>query len=546
MKKILSINIIILLLLVTSCEDDFLDRQPYHAISSADIWKTEANAEMAINGVYRTFAHEAWSHPWYYTATLSPYGYTIVRNVFGLDHLSGVATARDQLFGNMWRGFYRTVRYANDAITGLEGNENIDPEVRDRMIGEAKFFRGLSYFYLWQLWGGVQIFDGKVPVNETYTARNTAEEVRDFIIADFQDASEKLLLSYPDAQLGKVTKGAAIAMLGKTYLYDQQWEKAAAEFEKLMSAPFSYGLTAEYDDHFYYQTQNNVESVFEIQYISEPGLGSWFDHRFAFRNHPRLGGDWATVSHIGLEVFTNKDGTPIDRSTMPQRADYDSEAEYGPEIVDWYQTTYADADPRLHATAILPGSTFVGAQGVVHKYYWPIGTSSMNPPALTTTFPNEALIPIRKFVSPGEDAPLRQNSPVNYPLIRFADVLLMYAEAKNEASGPSSDVFEAINKVRSRAGVADIPQSLSQAELQREIRLERFRELMFESHGYFDVRRWRTAHTTDPIFGLNHEVLDFRGQRIVTKVFREEKDYLWPIPASEVDLNPQLVQNPGW
>jgi starch-binding outer membrane protein, SusD/RagB family len=122
----------------------------------------------------------------------------------------------------------------------------------------------------------------------------------------------------------------------------------------------------------------------------------------------------------------------------------------------------------------------------------------------------------------------------------------MYAEAKNEASGPSALVYSALNKVRTRAGVSEISQIHSKSELQREIRLERFRELMFESHGYFDVRRWRTAHTTDPIFGLNHEVLDFRGMRIVTKVFKEAKDYLWPIPADEVDLNTKLVQNPGW
>jgi starch-binding outer membrane protein, SusD/RagB family len=380
MKKIFFLSTFVALLFFSSsCDDGFLDRKPYHAVSSSEIWKSVATAEMAVNGIYRSFAQDAWAHPWYYTATLSPYGYTIVRNVFGLDHLTGVATARDQLFGNMWRGFYKTVRYSNDAITGLEGNTTITGDVRDRMLGEARFFRGLAYFYLWQLWGGVQIFDGKVPVNETYTPRSTAAEVKNFIIADLKAAAEKLPISYSAGQLGKVTKGAAIAMLGKTYLYDQQWNNAATEFEKLMNAPYSYGLTAKYDDHFYHQTQNNKESVFEIQYISEPGLGSWFDHRFAFRNHPRLGGDWATASHIGLNVFTKKDGTPIDKSTMPKRSDYKSEAEFGPVIVDWYQKTYADADPRLHATVILPGSTFRGAQNETHKYYWPTGTSSMNP-----------------------------------------------------------------------------------------------------------------------------------------------------------------------
>jgi hypothetical protein len=124
----------------------------------------------------------------------------------------------------------------------------------------------------------------------------------------------------------------------------------------------------------------------------------------------------------------------------------------------------------------------------------------------------------------------------------------MYAEAKNELSGPGSEVSTAVNRVRSRAGVVNLQTNLTKDEMRREIWLERFRELMFEGHLYFDVKRWRTAHTTDPIFGLNHDIMDYRFQVVLyKKVFREDRDYLWPIPGAEMDVNPKLmVQNPNW
>lgn len=546
MKKLILINIVLIFLVSTSCNDGFLDRTPYHGLSSAVIWDSDNNAEMAINGMYRSFAQDAWYHPYYYMTCLAPEGYTIVRAAFGVSHMTGLATERDPRFVNIYESFYKTIRYANDAISGLADNDKVTPDIANRMIGEARFFRGLCYFYLWHLFGGVPLIDGRVPVSETYIPRNTADAVRDFIIEDFKDAAERLPMTYPAAQKGKVEKGAAIVMLGKVYLFDEQWNNAATEFQKLMTSPFTYSLTDNFDDHFYWQTQMNSESVFEVQYMSESGLGSDIDTRYGFRNHPRIGQDYATASQISVEIFTNIDGTPIDKSTIPDRNDYPNEAAYGADLTDWYQATFANADPRLHMSVILPGSTFVGTQNVVHKLYWPTGNNQMSPPAIVTTFPAEALIPIRKFVSPGEDAPIRRNSPVNFPLIRYADVLLMYAEAQNEAAGPSTAVYNAVNSVRARVGVAEVPAGLSQADLRTQIRLERFRELLFESHGYMDVRRWRTAHTNDPIFGLNHDVVDFRYQKLLTKVFKENRDYLWPIPGQERDLNPLITQNPGY
>ena len=118
------------------------------------------------------------------------------------------------------------------------------------MIGEARFLRGFSYFILWQLYGGVIILDKPTQPSETYLPRNTADEVRDFVIEDFKDAIERLPLEYNDSENGRITKGAAVAMLGRTYLYDKRWKDAADELHKLMEEPYKYDLVEDYTKLF--------------------------------------------------------------------------------------------------------------------------------------------------------------------------------------------------------------------------------------------------------------------------------------------------------
>lgn len=534
------------MLACSGCKKEFLDREPYDALSNTVIWNSEKTATLGINGIYQTFAQDSWYTIYWYATCLAPEGFTIVRSDFGLAHATGTTTPLSQRILTVYSDFYKTIKYANEAIFNLTDNPNLSKEAADRLIGEAKFNRALSYFYLWQLFGGVVILDKPVPAEETFLERSSADEVKQFILADFTDAVAKLPVTHPGTSLGRATKGAAIAMLGKTLLYDKQWEKAAEQFALLMTAPYSYKLTEEYSNSFFWQTESNSETVYDLQYISELGYGSDIDTRYGFRNHPRIGQDYASATNIGVEIFTNKDGTSIDRSTIPLPSNFGNEKLYGEALMAWYQTTYANADPRLQKSIVLPGSNFVGALNVPHKLYWPTGAGT-NPPSIRTTFPNDALLPIRKFLSPGEDAPIRRNSPVNWPLIRYADVLLMYAEAKNEAAGPTAEVFDAVNKIKTRAGIAGLPASLSQDEMRQNIRLERLREFLFEAQSYFDVRRWKTAHTNDPIFGLNQDIYDFRySTKFYKKVFNEGRDYLWPIPAVEIDLNPKMTQNPGW
>lgn len=544
MKKFIFFTMITLTTL--SCEDNFLDRAPFDSLSSTKVWISDKNAQTAVDGIYSSFARGAMYNFYYYITNIGPDGFAWVRGGAGLTQAQGQATAQDDIFLSQYYLFYRTIRYANDAIANLPNNSNLTLEKSERMLGEAKFLRGLCYFYLWDLYGGVILLDKPVNPSETYLPRNTAEEVKNFVIKDFTDAIELLPVSYPVADNGRVTKGAAIAMLGKTYLYDKQWDKAAEQLGKLMNSPYSYKLVDDYADLFNYKTQPNTESVFDIQYIMLTGYGSSFDNMYGTRSYQNSGQDYSDVDLTSLKIYTNLDGSEIDWSTMPKRSNYASDYLLGLDLIPWYESTFANVDKRLHKNIIVPGATYLGQNNVYFKLYYPYQSYvNATPPPLRTTFPDIALIPWRKFVTTGKDNLYRADCPTDNPLIRYADVLLMYAEAKNETSGPTVDVYNAVKQIRSRAGLVDLPGGLSKDDMRHNIWLERFRELMSEGTLYFDVIRWRTASTNDPIFGLNHDVLDFRGMWLFTKVFIE-RDFLWPIPALEIQINTKLTQNPGW
>lgn len=535
---------IILSALLFSCNDDFLDRKPYDALSSSNIWTSEANATMAVNGIYNALNRSNALGLYFLNfSNLGPDGTTHNGGAIQM----GNSTTRDGLYRNVYTDFYRVIAYANDAIANLPGNKAISDEIANRLLGEAKFMRGLAYFYLWQLYGGVIILEEPVLPSETYLPRNTPEQVKTLIISDLTDAIAKLPISYTGANNGRVTKGAAIAMLGKTYLYDGQWEMATTEFAKLMASPYEYQLHPEYYQLFDYKWEDNKEVVFALQAVMEPGLGSGYDMRYGGRSTNASAWNNGTAAYNAVSNYTLPDGSPIDMATMPKRSDYASEYEYGLALIPWYQTTFSDVDKRVHGNVIMPGFTFVGNNNEEFIVNWPYNDHANDVPlrAYRTNWTGSAIFPWRKLVNVGEENQQRWDSPNNLPVIRYADVLLMYAEAKNEASGVSDEVYDAVNRVRNRAGVADLAAGLTKEQMRRSIWLERLKEFAGEGHLFFDVKRWKTAATNDPVFGLNHDVLDFRGMKLYTRVFTQ-KNYLWPIPEQEREINENLDQNPGW
>lgn len=550
MKKFTYTLLILLYILHTGCNDGFLDRKPYHGLASANIFSNDQYAYSALIGTYSSLAQQSFGPNFYVMmSVLGPEGYARVRGDWGITQAEGLADSRNSQYLTIYRNFYRTIVYANDVIVGLEDNENVSEDKRSLYIGEAKFLRGLCYFYLWNLYGGVVILDKPVPVSESYLPRSSADEVLNLIKKDFSDAASSL----PVSNEGRATSGAAVAMLGKAYLYNNEWKEAAEQFEALLSTPYEYDLVDDFADNFRFYAQNNEESVFEIQYTMAPDAGSSFNNWYGSRVVGQgPGQDYCEMSQRAFEAYTYSDDSRIDFSAIPRLSNYANNVAYGNALTDWYQEVLTGVDKRLHQSAILPGASYHGFTGDIYKLYYPISAHRTDsPPALWHTFGDDAIIHVRKYVTEGQENNFdRHNGPTNYPIIRYADVLLMYAEALNEMNGPTTNVYNSIDKVRQRAGLDNLNSlkpGISKEEMRREIWLERFREFMFEGVLYFDVKRWRVAHTDDPIFGLNYTELDFRlVTEWYTKVFREDRDYLWPIPGSEMDINPELDQNPNW
>lgn len=550
MKKYIYTLLILLHILGTGCHDGYLERKPYHGLASANIFSNDQYAFSALIGTYSSLAQLSFGPNFYVMmSVLGPEGYARVRGDWGITQAQGLADSRNSQYLTIYRNFYRTIVYANDVISGLEGNENVTEDKRNLYIGEAKFLRGLCYFYLWNLYGGVVILDKPIAVSEAYLPRSSADEVLEFIKKDFSDAANSLPLTND----GRATKGAAVSMLGKTHLFNNEWEEAAAQFKTLLSTPYQYNLVDDYADNFRFYAQNNEESVFEIQYTMAPNAGSEFNNWYGSRVVGQgPGQDYVEMSQRAFDAYTYSDNKKINFSTIPRPKDYANNIEYGNKLTDWYQEVLTGVDKRLHQSAILPGSLYLGFTGDMYKVYYPVSAHRTdNPPALWHTFGDDAIIHVRKYVTEGQENNYdRKNGPTNYPLIRYADVLLMYAEAVNEMSGATTDVYNSIDMVRQRAGLNrlnSLSPGLSKEEMRREIWLERFREFMFEGILYFDVKRWGVAHTNDPIFGLNYKEVDYRLEtEWYTKVFREDRDYLWPIPGSEKDLNNLLTQNPNW
>ena len=545
MKKLIIIGFV--LSIITGCKKNFLDTRPQAAISSSIIWSSDAYATMAVNGIYGNFLGERYFGD--YTWRYSLWGPD------ALDYGGGTMEQGRMDVGtrDIWRKYafmYGLIRLCNDAIAHITDNPKLTPEVAQRLIGESKFIRGFCYFNLWASFGGLILLDKPTPIQETYTlTRSTSEETQQFLIKDFTDAIAALPVHYSASpeNTGRATKGAAQAMLGKTYLYAQDWAKAAEELGKLMQSPYSYGLPPDYASVFLPENERNNEIIWDMECIDYPGLGSEQDFRYGGRSLPVSGWSQTVASWAVVNSYTNQDGSAIDISDMPKRENYANERDYGLVLIPWYQQKYKNADKRLHDNIIMPGDTILGNGNLQYMMKWPFGDhANDNPyPAYQLDNSDKASFAWRKFVLDNAHAHVnREDAHLNLIFIRYADVLLQWAEAKNEASGPSSDIFDAINRVRNRGHVPHIS-GLSKDDLRNAIRMERMRELPGEGQLFFDVRRWKLAATTDPIFGLNRVEYDFTMRPYFTSVF-PEKYYLFPIPQDELNFNKNLTQNPGW
>lgn len=579
MKKIIIYLATMLLaaMTFTGCYD--LETYPGDKVNEGTFYKTGDHAHQGLMEIYGMLRlNEA-------------YGYQ-----FCFDHLGDIAygynyymmflatyTDRDGTIQAHWQTFYDGIHRVNTFIRSVKGMRGIitDEQINE-YVAEAKFLRAMFYFSLTDLFGGVPYYDESTNVNEEFMnlkqPRSSLEEVRAHILEDLDEAIKYLPVEHAASEYGRATKGAAYALRGKVHLYDKEWQSAINDFEEIVynkSNNYGYALDDDYARVFkLYNGAKSPETVFSIQNKSGVGTEYGMQIQALMGCRGAYGSCWNnTVPSTQLvDMYEFKDGRPFNwdeifpgynAMTPEQRKELLSvEMDGSGTIVGLREadtakilSAYTCRDPRLMATVIVPYSHYMGNIGRTTNVDLIFALDhNLAGNANGGTIQNNAgwvSYLYRKFVTEGDQGGAisnRLHTPFAFPLIRFADVLLMLSEAYNEAGQLDKAVTE-FNKVRARVGMPGLNSGpawmvvSNKEQMAERIRKERAVEFAGEGLRFSDLRRWgyEIAHKT-----LNNvDAVNIYGEPIYTHLFTE-RDMLWPIPGVERERNKELTQNPGW
>jgi len=584
MKKIL--NILFAIALLTGCKKDLLDTSPYSQVASETMWTTDNLTDQGVTGVYALLRYGFTSGgasglELYQMDALGLTGQTTGAESL----LSGTVTPSNSYFSSHWQNLYEGIQRANDAIKNIPLKSPSSAEKKARYIAECKFLRAYFYFRLNQLYKGVPIYLEPFTADQATKARASEDQVWQQVINDLNEviAETNLPNRYAsgNALYGHITKGAAYALRGKAYLYMRKWDLAAADFSKVRDA--GYTLFANYSNLFKTANEQSPEMIFSIQNTAVSGFGS--DTQFYCGTRSSFGSCWNTyhVSPNLVDLYENADGSKFDWEvaipgysalSVAERevyflrnnlttAEIAAATTRGAKMSLYLPTgnearllkAYANRDPRLSANVITPYSTyngvFSGGNAVVTSR-WPYRGEAATNGDLRTDTQSFLYYLYRKYVYEGiSETPARDYGPTDMVLIRYADVLLMWAEALNE-QGLTSDAIAKVNEVRSRAGVALLQNTngglptyvASQSDLRERIRNERRVEFPNEGINFFDEMRWKTWK--EKVFYAGNGVKQAWGKVVYAYSFKGDYLYNWAIPAVEIERNPNLTQNPGW
>lgn len=478
MQKLIFFLLVITGVHMMSCSR--LDEAPDSSFTPANFYKNADDAKAAVSSVYdllnnaNLYNQAIWVLQDQATDDAEWGGGRSTANQSKNDLDKQTYTPATATFQAIWGTCYQGINRANTVLERVPPI-NMEEGLKARLLAEAKFMRGFYYFTLVRLFGGVPlVLKETTSLNNLAVSRASADEVYQQVITDFSEAESVLPATYAGADIGRATKGAATAFLAKVYLTRQDWAKASAKCKEVMDLGL-YNLWDNFADAFAISNENGKESVFEVQ-AAGGGLG-----------------EGSFMQGYMRPTFDRVNGIAGFGDDPPTKNLYDA---------------YSIVDKRRDVTIKLYSDT----------------TTPKAPASIA--FPGY----VRKYLDPTATANGEGNN--NFPIIRYADVLLMYAEALNEQAAGNMEAYIALNRIRKRAGLADLPPVLTQAAFRDSVLLERRLELAFEGHRWYDLVRTRRL-----ISALQAQNPDIS----VT-----EKNYLYPIPQTERDVNPNLTQNPNY
>jgi starch-binding outer membrane protein, SusD/RagB family len=531
------IGIVLGLLLAFSfgCNKDLLDKQPLVSVSDATFWKTENDVKLALIGCYNTGA--GWQDGDFWTPRSIVYldlmaGDGSEKELIP-DHVTdGTLTSSYWVTSSYWSNAYKKIATCNNFLDHAS-NVTMDDTKKAIMIAEVRTIRAYEYFNIALYFGDVPLVQHVLKLDEANNVTRTPKaDVWAFVETELKESAAVLPTTRPDAENGRITAGAALGILGRLQMAEKKWSDAAATYKTIIDFGV-YSIDPKYRELFLRDREFSKEIIMSSQYMKDK-----YGQVLPIYETPEAWGGWHQFSPFNelVKDFECTDGKTIDVSPL-----YDK------------NNPYNNRDPRLDATIMIPERTvFRGT------------TYTTNPTSGNNDkfgkYPVWSGYCILKFM---EDEVDIWNGDTNFSLIRYAEVLLGYLESKLE-SGAAIDqtlLDQTVNLVRGRDAVKmPAVTTTDPVELRKIVRRERRIEFAFEGIRYYDILRWGIAATE-----LNHQ---FTGQKLTNdpanytaypvdadgyyimaqqkRAFIAGKNELWPIPQSEIDINKNLTQNPGY
>ncbi len=493
MKKIYLLPLFGIVILSLGCSD-FLDRQPLDEISTATFYTNAEEADLAAKSMYSAIQAINWKGKSWMIEEIPSDNTTPGGNDPDFSPIDNFTTSADNVpVLEYWTEHYRLVTLTNQILTFVSPID-MDEDQKNAILGEARFLRAYAYFDLVRIFGAVPIID-EVPTisSDLNVPRNSVDEVYDFIIDDLQKAIIWLPLTRAASENGRVTSHAANAILAKVFVTIGRYDESM-ELCRNVIASGLYSLEQDFANNWLRdKSDNNSESIWQIQYVGcGPGnTGNALQAFFA---------PW------GQAITGNTDGWGSQIPTAPS--------------IDNPTTTildvYSNDDLRKYHTIMTPGDEYPMINAETGGYIYP------------ATGASRGQSNIKKYVIGGGPDVCFMSTPQNQHAIRYADVLLTLVEASCRLSGGISvtpDVIESFNAVRTRAGLSEVGNVTIDMLFD-----ERRAEFAFENQRWFDLLR----------SGKVKEIMQVHGKQF------QDHSVLFPIPAAEISINPNLTQNVGY
>lgn len=538
---------ILLVVLSTACNDKFLDVTPKNELSDLTFWKSEDDAELALNGCYSNWenytnitlfdgasdnAYEKSNFGFmkFGTGTLTPATYSQTGS--WVDRLYDVHYVSCAWFS------YSQIRKYNNFLVNID-KVNMDADKKDRYKAEVRFLRAYDYFWKVMLHGDVPLVTDIVPA-EVKLPRDAAATVKQFILDELEEIAPLLPVQNNIESKGHITRGAALALKARLELYMGKFAEAQADAKAVIDMPV-YELYPDYRGLFLQGSEGtNKEAILSIEYMENV-----YPMAYTQMSLPAADGGWSALNATKsiVDAYECSNGKTIDDPTSGYDIDH----------------PFENRDPRLAMSICYPGQSWNGRYYNTLDQFLPDG--SLNGDYNKLEPASRSGMNIKKWVEPNLPG-LRvwpPNFGNNITVIRLAEMYLTYAEAAVETGANMDLGLEYINRIRSRVN------HIEATTLTRDlVRRERRVELAFEGLRYFDIARWDLGPEVldGPLYGSRLGTMDANGVvtwkgdghivndenyiKLETRTFHPERHYLLPIPQSEMDANPNMVQNEGY